>query len=94
MRDVKTCEEYVLLELEKKTQQVKRLTEACKSYAEVMEDVNTLLDVLRKRLNLHKAADGKEIITMGYIFEDYDPDDFKLLKELFHPEGKGDEKCE
>ena len=90
METAKTCEEYVLFELEKKREQVKRLTEACRNYIEVMDDVNTFLDIMKKHLNLHRAADGKEIITMGYIFEDYDPDDFKLLKELFHLEVKGD----
>ena len=94
MRDVKTCEEYVLAELEEKKEQVRRLKEACKCYVEVMDDVNAFLDMMKKRLNLHKAADGKEIITMGYIFEEYDPDEFRLVKELFHLEVKGDEKHE
>ena len=94
MDKAKTCEEYVLTELEAKKEQVKKLTAACKSYVEVMDDVNRFLDIMKDRLNLHKAADGKEIITMGYIFEDYDPDDFKLLKELFHLEMKGEEKHE
>ena len=94
MKEVSTCEEYVLAELEEKKEQVRRLKEACKSYVEVMDDVNTFLDMMKKRLNLHKAADGKEIITMGYIFEEYDPDEFRLLKELFHLEVKGDEKHE
>ena len=90
MDKAKTCEEYVLAELDAKKEQVKRLTEACRNYIEVMDDVNRFLDIMKDRLNLHKAADGKEIITMGYIFEEYDPDDFKLLKELFHLEVKGD----
>ena len=94
MRDVKTCEEYVLAQLEEKKEQVKRLKEACKSYAEIMEDVNRFLDIMKEHLNLHQAADGKEIITMGYIFEDYDPDDFRLVKELFRLEVKGEEKHE
>ena len=94
MEEIKTCEEYVLLELEAKTEQVKKLTAVCKSYVEVMDDVNKFLDIMKQHLNLHRAADGKEIITMGYIFEEYDPDDFKLLKELFHLEVKGEEKHE
>ena len=94
MKEVSTCEEYVLAELEEKKEQVRRLKEACKSYVEVMDDVNWFLDIMKERLNLHKAADGKEIITMGYIFEEYDPDEFRLLKELFHLEVKGDEKHE
>ena len=84
MDTAKTCEEYVLAELEAKKEQVKKLTAACKSYLEVMDDVNTFLDIMKKHLNLHRAADGKEIITMGYIFEEYEPDEFKLLKDLFH----------
>ena len=90
MKEISTCEEYVLAELEKKREQVKRLTEACKSYMQVMDDVNRFLDIMKERLNLHKAADGKEIITMGYIFEEYEPDEFNLLKDLFHLEVKGE----
>ena len=90
METAKTCEEYVLLELEEKKEQLKRLTEASRNCIEVMNDVNTFLDIMKKHLNLHKAADGKEIITMGYIFEEYDPEDFKLLKDLFHLEVKGE----
>ena len=90
MEEIKTCEEYVLLELEAKTEQVKKLTAACKSYVEVMDDVNKFLDIMKQHLNLHKAADGKEIITMGYIFEEYEPDEFKLLKDLFHLGVKGE----
>ncbi len=90
METAKTCEEYVLLELEEKKEQLKRLTEASRNCIEVMDDVNSFLDIMKKHLNLHKAADGKEIITMEYIFEVYDPDEFKLLKDLFHLEVKGD----
>ena len=90
METAKTCEEYVLLELEEKKEQLKRLTEASRNCIEVMDDVNTFLDIMKKHLNLHQAADGKEIITMGYIFEEYDPVDFKRLKNLFHLEVKGE----
>ena len=27
---------------------------------------------------------------MGYIFEEYEPDEFKFLKDLFHLEVKGE----
>ena len=39
MDTAKTCEEYVLAELEAKKEQVKKLTAACKNYLEVMDDV-------------------------------------------------------
>ena len=90
MDKAKTCEEYVLAELEEKKKQVQKLSDACRSFGEIMDDVNTFLDIMKEHLNLHKAADGKEIITMGYIFEEYDPEEFKLLKDLFHLEVKGE----
>ena len=90
MDKAKTCEEYVLAELEEKKEQVQKLSEACRSFGEIMDDVNRFLDIMKELLNLHKAADGKEFITMGYIFEEYDPEDFKLLKDLFHLEVKGE----
>jgi hypothetical protein len=52
--------------------------------------VNAFLDIMKKHLNLHRGADNKEIITMGYIFEEYEPDEFNLLKDLFHLEVKGE----
>ena len=35
MKEIKTCEEYVLAELEEKKAQVQKLTEVCKEYLEV-----------------------------------------------------------
>ena len=34
--------------------------------------------------------DGKGVITMSYIFEEFNPEEFRLLKEMFDltPEGK------
>lgn len=57
MKEISICEEYVLRELGKKRAKVKKLSAACKNYAEVLEDVNTFLDMMKKHLNLHKAAD-------------------------------------
>ena len=34
MKEIKTCEEYVLSEVEEKREQLKRLKEACKSYVD------------------------------------------------------------
>ena len=51
---------------------------------------NRFLDIMKEHLNLHRASDGKELITMGYVFEEYEPEDFKLVKDLFHLEVKGE----
>lgn len=47
MKEINSCEEYVIFELEKKREQVKRLTEACRNYIEVMDDVNRFLDIMK-----------------------------------------------
>lgn len=94
-----TCEEYVLAELGKKDEQVRRLKALIEDYQQVMKDVNRVLEILERRFNLHKQADGKGVITMGYIFEDLDPDEFNLMKEIFHlgkekESGEQSETCE
>ena len=83
MKEIKTCEEYVLAELEEKKAQVRKLTEVCREYLKVMKNVNGCFDVLKKFLTIRKASGGGELISMDYIFETYKPDEFKLLKEMF-----------
>ena len=82
MKEIKTCEEYVLAELEEKQAQVQKLTEVCKEYLEVMKNVDRCFDVLKKFMTIRKASSGGELISMEYIFETYKPDEFKLLKEM------------
>ena len=83
MKEIKTCEDYVLAELEEKKAQVQKLTEVCKEYLEVMKNVDECFDVLKKFLKIRKASGGGEVISMEYIFEAYQPNEFKLLKEMF-----------
>ena len=59
MKEIKTCEEYVLSELEEKREQLKRLKEACKSYVEVMDDVNTFQDILEKHMIIIVVMHGR-----------------------------------
>ena len=82
MKEIKTCEEYVLAELEEKQAQVQKLTEVCKEYLEVMKNVDGCFDVLKKFMTIRKASSGGELISMEYVFETYKPDEFKLLKEM------------
>ena len=84
MKEIKTCEDYVLAELEEKKAQIQKLTEVCKEYLEVMKNVDRCFDALKKFLTIRKASGGGELISMDYIFETYKPDEFKLLKEMFN----------
>ena len=83
MKEIKTCEDYVLAELEEKKAQIQKLNEVCKEYLEVMKNVDGCFDVLKKYMTIRKASGGGELISMDYIFETYKPDEFKLLKEMF-----------
>ena len=83
MTEIKTCEEYVLADLEEKKAQVQKLTEVCKEYLEVIKNVDKCFDVLKKFLTIRKASCGGELISMDYVFETYKPDEFRLLKEMF-----------
>ena len=84
MKEIKTCEDYVLAELEEKKAQIRKLTEVCKEYLKVMKNVDRCFDVLKKFLTIRKASGGGEVISMDYIFETYKPDEFKLIKEMFN----------
>ena len=59
MKEIKTCEEYVLSDLEEKREQLKRLKEACKSYVEVMDDVNTFQDIMEKHMIIIVVMHGR-----------------------------------
>lgn len=59
MKEIKTCEEYVLSELEEKREQLKRLKEACKSYVEVKDDVNTFQDIMEKHMIIIVVMHGR-----------------------------------
>ncbi len=56
MKRIKTCEEYVLADLEEKKAQVRKLTEVCREYLEVMKNVDRCFAVLKKFLTIRKAS--------------------------------------
>lgn len=49
-----------------------------------------LKEQLGKIVNLHKCADGREVITMSYVFEEYDKELFDFLKNMYHLEAEED----
>lgn len=90
MKEMKTCEEYVLKELADYKEMVRDLLDDRKVVGKVMEQVKEILDIMANALTIHETSDGKEVITMSYIFEEFNPEEFRLLKEMFDltPEGK------
>ena len=88
MKKFNTCEEYVLAELEEKKEQLKKLSDACKAYREFFEATQSFIDVMKQFLTIRKASGGGEVISMNCIFEKYEPNEFKLIKEMFDLEAE------
>ena len=82
MKEFNTCEEYVLAELEEKKEQLKKLSDACKAYREFFEEAERFISVIKKFLNIREASGGGEVISMNCIFEKYEPNEFKMIKEM------------
>ena len=88
MKEFNTCEEYVLAELEDKKEQVKKLSDACKAYREFFEATEGFINVLNQFLTIRKASGYGEVISMNCVFEKYEPNEFKLIKEMFDLEAE------
>ena len=68
---MKTCEEYVLKELEEAKEKIRKL----ESDYERLDDVNStifkFLFVLKKYMFVAEGSTGKRYIEMKYVFEEY-----------------------
>lgn len=51
-------------------------------------DDDRLTECIRKNIHLHTDGNGKGVITMSFVFEEYELDDFHYLKNLFWPNEK------
>ena len=89
---MKTCEEYVLRELEKAKEKItflKEKNEILLSGGSIFLD---FLHVLKKYMFIADGSTGKRYIEMKYVFEQYETEDFELLQAvLLALEEDGDE---
>ena len=82
MRDIYTCEEYVLDQLADREEKIETLTdENCRLLNET-RSFNKAADALRRFLKIRRAADGRRVIDMRLIFEEFEPEEFKILTEI------------
>ena len=82
MRDIYTCEEYVLDQLADREEKIETLTdENCRLLNE-KRSFNKAADALRRFLKVRRAADGRRVIDMRLIFEEFEPEEFKILTEI------------
>ena len=77
-----TCEEYVLEQLADREEKIENLREENSRLLDEMCENKKIVDTLSRFLVLRRAADGRRVIDMRLIFEEFEPDEFKLLNEM------------
>ncbi len=82
MRDIYTCEEYVLDQLADREEKIEALTDENGRLLNETRSFNKAADALRRFLTVRRAADGRRVIDMRLIFEEFEPEEFKILTEI------------
>ena len=82
MSNIKTCEEYVLNELEKARNDVVELAEIGEKLVHIAKAQDALLRIIAKRMKIRKATDGSRIVSTDLIFEEFDKEDFEQVERL------------
>ena len=79
---MKTCEEYVLQELETAKE---KICELQAENADLLKGGKLFLDflqVLKKYMFIADGSTGKRYIEMKYVFEEYEEKDFEILEAM------------
>ena len=82
MRDIYTCEEYVLDQLADREEKIETLTDENGRLLNETHSFTKVADTLRRFLTVRRAADGRRVIDMRLIFEEFEPEEFKILTEI------------
>ena len=82
MRDIYTCEEYVLDQLADREEKIEALTDENGRLLNEAHSFTKVADTLRRFLTVRCAADGRRVIDMRLIFEEFEPEEFKILTEI------------
>ena len=91
MKEIKTCEEYVLNELEEKKAKEQAYKNLQRTYILEMARIDEFLDVLQNVIKMRRSADGKRVIDMKLVFEQYEPEEFKILEDMLELKVEGEE---
>ena len=79
---MKTCEEYVLKELEKAKEQVSFLIEVRDEFLIMGKAFLGFINVLKKYMYVTEDARGNKFIAMKYIFEEFEKEDFNTIEDM------------
>ncbi len=79
---MKTCEEYVLQELEAVQGKIAELKKDREKLQNSFDVLFEFLTVLKKYIFIADGSNGRRYIEMRYVFEDYDFEDFEVLERI------------
>ena len=79
---MKTCEEYVLQELEAVQGKIAELKKDKEKLENGFDVLFEFLTVLKKYIFIADGANGRRYIEMRYVFEDFDFNDFEVLERI------------
>ena len=82
MKEIRTCEAYVLNELKRARNDVIELTEIGEKLVRIAKAQDALLHIIAKRMKIRAATDGSRIISTDLIFEEFDREDFEQVERM------------
>ena len=91
MAEFNTCEEYVLNQLAVARDVIELDDEIISKLKGTIDFQLKICGILKENLEVRKTSDGKEVISMDLIFEEFDKADFDLIKGYFFGDEEGEE---
>ena len=92
MAKFNTCEEYVLNELAEAREEIKLDNDIIRMMKDIISFQHKICGILKETLEVRKTSDGKEVISMDLIFEEFDKAGFDLIKGYFFGDEEGEEE--
>ena len=77
---MKTCEEYVLKELEEAKARIGELEKEKEEYLLASKVFMDYLHVLKKYMHEAEGPSGLRYIYMNYVFDEHEKEDFEFLR--------------
>ena len=91
---MKTCEQYVLKKLEEAERKVAEQEEFIKILSKAAVNVFEDLKVLLKHIEIRTNTNGNRYVNLEYVFEEYEPEDFKRIETMLEAVNYAEEMAE
>ena len=91
---MKTCEQYVLKKLEEAERKVKEQEEFIKIFSKAAVNVFEDLKLLLKHIEIQTNTNGNRYVNLEYVFEEYEPEDFKRIETMLEAVNYAEEMAE